>query len=94
MEAQKSPRKAKLRAKPPAPAHSHPAPNLSLAEIDRERKAVSMVEAARMAGVSRGVIRQEIARGRLQAFRFGYRRIRITVEALTAYMKQRQAEGV
>jgi excisionase family DNA binding protein len=58
------------------------------------RRVLSMEEAGQYAGVSKAVIRKEIERGRLAAFRVGDRRIRIPVEALQTYLREREVVGV
>jgi excisionase family DNA binding protein len=58
------------------------------------RRALTLEEAGQVAGVTKAVIRQEIERGRLAAFRVGYRRIRISVNALNEYLRARASEGV
>lgn len=70
-----------------------PAPK-TLEDYANARFALTRQEAGELLGVSFRTIREEIGRGRLRAMRVGDRRIRITVEAIRAYIKVREKDFV
>lgn len=86
--------RVRLPATPPLRTASDPGLSPGTLSVVIARQALTMEEAAQVAGVTRIVIRKEIARGRIAAFRVGYRRIRIPVNVLNAYIRARMAEGV
>lgn len=87
------------RAKPKLPQQQEEAQSRALApktldEYATKRLALTRQEAGAVLGVSYRTIREEIKRGRLRAMRVGDRRVRITVEAIHAYMKTRERDFV